>query len=106
MLATGVKRVNVVPDNDAPGFRDAEREAAAYSAAGLDVYVIVLPGLERKGDDVTDWFNQGGTAERLCLLADAAAPWQPSEAAGAWPPDRGGINGGSAGRRRRRRAQA
>lgn len=79
LLWAGVKRVNVVPDNDAPGLQHAELVAAACAAAGLDVRVIVLRGLPAHGD-VTDWFTQGGTAERLCLLSDGTAPWQPSHA--------------------------
>jgi putative DNA primase/helicase len=56
--------VVILPDNDEPGKRHAEKVAASLLAAGVRVRVLELPNLAEKGD-VTDWLNAGNTLEAL-----------------------------------------
>ena len=70
LVAAKVKRVTVIPDNDQPGKDHAERVAAACTAAGMKAKVLVLPHLPDKGD-VSDWLQQGHTADELRALMDA-----------------------------------
>jgi len=46
--------VAIIPDNDAPGQKHAERVAASIYGWAKSVRIITLPDQE-KGDDVTDW---------------------------------------------------
>ncbi len=74
------REVVILPDNDEPGQKHAERVAQAlHGCAGL-VKVLALPGLSEKGD-VSDWLQAGGTRDRLYALIDAVKPWKPSEQA-------------------------
>jgi len=67
--------VVVLPDNDKPG-RDLAQDKAT-SLYGIARSVKVLEGLElpEKGD-IIDWFNGGGTFERLEQLADACPDYE------------------------------
>jgi hypothetical protein len=67
--------VVILPDNDAPGERHAEQVAASLSGTARRVRVLRLPDLPSKGD-VIDWFQAGGTKERLMQLAGEAPDWQ------------------------------
>jgi len=79
------REVIILPDNDEPGRNHAEAIAASLQGKAAAVKVIELPGLPPKGD-VTDWFNAGGDAEALCVLAENAAAWTP-RAEGDQPPE-------------------
>lgn len=46
----GVKRVVILPDNDAPGLKHARAVARDCHAAGIEVTICALPGLPEKGD--------------------------------------------------------
>jgi putative DNA primase/helicase len=61
-------KVAILPDNDPPGRKHAERVAASLVNAGAKVKVLELPGLPEKGD-VSDWLDAGGTAGELTRLA-------------------------------------
>lgn len=58
------RRVVILPDNDEPGRKHADKVAHALNMANADVRVLLLPGLPPKGD-VSDWLDAGGTAETL-----------------------------------------
>lgn len=60
----GVKHVAVIPDNDGPGHASANRIAHDCWPAGFRVRLVHLPSLPDKGD-VSDWLDQGHTAEEL-----------------------------------------
>jgi hypothetical protein len=68
--------VIVLPDNDEPGRKHAQRVARSLARVAALVKVLSLPNLPDKGD-VSDWLQAGGTAERLQGLADAAPVWTP-----------------------------
>jgi hypothetical protein len=69
--------VVLLPDNDEPGRRHAERVARAIHGHARSVKVLSLPGVPAKGD-VTDWIAAGGTREKLAALVTASSPWEPS----------------------------
>lgn len=65
------RRVVILPDNDEPGRKHADKVAAALAGAGgAHVRVLCLPGLPPKGD-VSDWLDAGGTVEQLLELVAA-----------------------------------
>jgi putative DNA primase/helicase len=64
----GVKRVVILPDNDAPGRKHAEDVARLMKANGIAFTIVELPGL-RHGEDVSDWFANGHQVEELETLA-------------------------------------
>jgi hypothetical protein len=68
---TGVSEVILVPDNDEPGVRHAERFASALVAAGVQTKVLTLS----EGKDVTDWIAMGHGIDELQGHADAAPYW-------------------------------
>jgi putative DNA primase/helicase len=68
------KKVVILPDNDAPGAKHAERVREELFPVADEVRVVILPGLGLKGD-VCDWIEQrGGTREELERLTDEAKP--------------------------------
>lgn len=73
------RSVVILPDNDEPGRRHAERLAQILFAAVSSVKVLALPGLSDKGD-ISDWIAGGGTREKLAALVDAAPGWTPARA--------------------------
>jgi hypothetical protein len=70
------RKVVVLPDNDGPGRSHAQDVAASLHGVAAEVRVLELPGLAEHGD-ASDWLDNGGTAEALRELADAAPIWQP-----------------------------
>lgn len=71
LISAGVKRVCVLPDNDPPGENHAQQVARSCQAAGLDVRIVRLEGLPKKGD-VSDWFGAGHTKAELLELSKRA----------------------------------
>ncbi|NDL69340.1 toprim domain-containing protein [Vreelandella alkaliphila] len=61
------RRVVVLPDNDKAGHDHAEKVRASLVAAGAEVRVVALPGLQEKAD-VSDWLDDGGSKEALLDL--------------------------------------
>jgi len=70
------RHVVLPPDNDAPGRAHAEEVAAALAGVSASTRILVLPDLAPKGD-VSDWFDAGGTTEKLQALVDNQAEWTP-----------------------------
>ena len=70
------RRVAILPDNDPPCKAHALDVARNLSSGAASVKIVELPGLPEKGD-AFDWIAQGGTAEALLALADAAPEWTP-----------------------------
>ena len=65
---SGAARVVLIPDNDEPG---RAHMAHVAKALGQRARVVELPGLPEKGD-VSNWLDQGHTADELRALADTA----------------------------------
>ena len=76
-VKAGCLRLNVLPDNDAPGRGYAEDVARSCAAAGIVVRVINLPGLPA-GGDVRDWVRAGHTRKELLALVADAPVWAPA----------------------------
>jgi len=70
------RKVVVLPDNDNPGRDHAQSIVASLYGLAAEVRMLPLPDLPEKGD-VLDWLGNGGTAEALRELADAAPIWEP-----------------------------
>ncbi|MCG6534154.1 MAG: AAA family ATPase [Syntrophales bacterium LBB04] len=72
------KNANVVilPDNDEPGIKHAENVAEKLYGIVSSAKIVHLPGVPEKGD-ISDWMEQGGTAEKLQQLIDKADCWLP-----------------------------
>jgi len=69
--------VVIIPDNDDAGQEHAEAVARSLVGKAVDIRILNLPDLPRKGD-VSDWLNQGNRSEALHLLSDTAPHWRPS----------------------------
>jgi len=61
------KIVYILPDNDNPGRAHAANIYQNIKPIAADCKIVELPDL-REGQDVTDWFNKGGTLEKFTLL--------------------------------------
>jgi putative DNA primase/helicase len=57
LVDAGVKRLGVLPDNDAPGLKYAYAVAKDCQEAGISVSIIQLPGLGPK-EDVSDFISR------------------------------------------------
>ncbi len=66
------RRVVVLPDNDEPGAKHAEKVRSMLTGVASAVVVALLPGLPAKGD-VSDWLAAGGAVEALQALAPREA---------------------------------
>jgi hypothetical protein len=69
LVAAGVRRVAVLPDNDRVGHVHAEAVVRSCAEHGLVARMVRLPGLppvrEKHGEDVSDWLAQGHAADEL-----------------------------------------
>ena len=63
------RRVVVIPDNDKPGKRHAQKIAQSLSKSGTEARIVELPELPEKGD-VSDWLNNGGDKGKLLKLIE------------------------------------
>ena len=70
------RNVVILPDNDAPGLEHSQDVASRLQAVAEVVKILEFSDLPEHGD-VSDWLDQGGTADRLLELADAAPEWTP-----------------------------
>ena len=61
--------VIISPDNDPKGWEHAEMVARALIGIAKSVKIIRLPNLKGK-QDISDWFDQGGTVEELNRLVN------------------------------------
>jgi hypothetical protein len=77
----GVVEVVALEDNDRPGVAHAEAVAASCHAAGLIVRRPRLPGLPpvqaKHGEDVSDWLDDGHSADELRRVVEATPRWTP-----------------------------
>jgi len=58
-------------DNDDPGRRHGGQVVGSLQGVAKEVRILELPGLPEKGD-VSDWLDEGGTADQLYELARSA----------------------------------
>lgn len=72
------RSVVILPDNDEPGRKHADKVAHALGMVEADVRVIALPGLPPKGD-VSDWLDAGGTVAQLLELMATPCNHLPEE---------------------------
>ena len=70
------RRVVILPDADAPGRKHAEQVAASLRGVAASVKVLELPELAEK-QDVSDWLDNGHSADELTELVKAAPEWTP-----------------------------
>jgi hypothetical protein len=77
----------LLPDNDNAGREHSARIAAALAGVARSIVTINLPGLPEKGD-VSDWFNQGHTADDLIELYRVTPLNVPGQEPLAEPPPR------------------
>jgi hypothetical protein len=70
LTAAGCKHVVVFPDNDAPGEAHGRDVARSCVDAQLEVKLIPLPGLPKKGD-VSDYLAHHTKDELLAIVKDA-----------------------------------
>jgi DNA primase len=67
--------VCILPDNDPPGAKHAEKVAGNLVGIAGEVRIVALPDLG-DGDDVFDWIARGGTREQLEAIGAAAPLWE------------------------------
>jgi putative DNA primase/helicase len=73
--------VAILPDNDDPGRRHAEKVARALHGEAASVKVVMLPGLPEEGD-VSDWFDAGNSVDDLLRIVNETPEWEsPSSSA-------------------------
>ena len=68
-------RLIISPDNDKVGYKHAETVAKDVHTVTTELKIIKLLGLKEK-EDITDWFNQGHTAEELLELVKNTKPFE------------------------------
>jgi hypothetical protein len=69
--------VCILPDNDDPGIGHAQDIAQNLHGIAAKVRIIRLPGLPPKGD-ISDWLDQGGTADKLGELCLDTPEFRPA----------------------------
>ena len=70
--------VVILADNDEGGRKHAEAKAEQIHGVAATVRIIHFPELRNK-QDVSDFFEQGGTVGGLDERVKTAAPWQPAQ---------------------------
>lgn len=84
LLAAGVRRAVLLPDNDAPGKKHMDDVARSLKQYGIHVQRILLPDMPPKSD-VSDWLALGHTAAELEALTERT-PFVVSKNAPPEPP--------------------
>lgn len=74
LIAQGVRRVAVIPDNDAVGLAHASTVTAGLQKQGIEVRLVTLPGVSDHGD-LSDYLAEGHTKEELVGLIRATPLW-------------------------------
>lgn len=64
--------VVILPDNDEPGRKHGEKVAEILRTCAQTIKIVHLPGLPEK-EDVTYWFENGGTAHELKAIVERSA---------------------------------
>ncbi|MFC1783758.1 phage/plasmid primase, P4 family [Planctomycetota bacterium] len=72
------RHVCILPDNDEPGREHADQVAKELVGTAAMIKVLELPGLA-KGQDVSDWLNNGGDKIKLIELAEAEELYRPDD---------------------------
>jgi hypothetical protein len=70
-------KVAILPDNDQPGAKLAEKIARSLVRVAEVVKIVELPDLPDKGD-VVDWLDNGGTGDELKRRITDAPEWKPT----------------------------
>jgi putative DNA primase/helicase len=71
------RKVVILPDNDDPGRKHADRVARSLVGVAASLKILDLPGIPLKGDG-SDWLDADGTIAALQALSDAAPEWEPT----------------------------
>jgi AAA domain/Toprim-like len=75
------RTVYIIPDNDEPGDKYAQRVAQHLHGIAEKVAIVQLPGLGERtpdgGKDVSDWLELGNQPENLNYIAERAPEWAP-----------------------------
>jgi hypothetical protein len=81
------RKVRIIPDKDSDdtGLKHALGVAASLHGVAADVRILELPNLREHGD-VSDFLNNGGSADKLRELAEAAPVWEPEPVPAAVEP--------------------
>ena len=69
----------IVPHNDREGQVHAVKVAYSVQGVAKSVRVLELSGLPEGGGDISDWLDQGHTAQELMELARNAPEWETPE---------------------------
>ncbi len=72
------KVVFILPDNDKPGEEAAWKAVQALHNVVKSTHIVRLPGLGEK-EDIADWFDKGGSAEELELIARNSPAISPAD---------------------------
>jgi RecA-family ATPase len=72
------RAAHILPDNDEPGFRQANLVASNLLGVAREVRIVKLEGLA-DGEDVFDWIAREPFPENLLRIAEDAPLWQPGE---------------------------
>jgi hypothetical protein len=82
------RTVYIIPDNDEPGEKYAQRTAQNLHGIAAKVAIVELPGLGPRtpdgGLDVSDWLEAGNAPENLEYLAEQASVWEPQIPKDGW----------------------
>lgn len=73
------KLVSILPDNDEPGEKYALMIAEKLHGIAANVFIVRLPGLKEKGDDVCDWFKSGHTMDEFYDAVSNATEYEPHQ---------------------------
>jgi AAA domain-containing protein len=80
--------VYIIPDNDVPGEKYAQRVAQHLHGIAARVAVVELSGLGPRaadhGADVSDWLDLGNQPENLNYIAERASEWTPPIPKDGW----------------------
>ena len=73
------RTVYIIPDNDEPGWKYAQRVAQNLHGVAASVSIVELPGLGAKtidgGKDVSDWLDAANLPENLKHICEQAPEW-------------------------------
>ena len=82
------RTIYVIPDNDEPGHKYAQRVAQHLHGIAARVSIVELPGLgpraADRGNDVSDWLDAGNAGENLGYIAEQAPEWAPPTPKDGW----------------------
>jgi hypothetical protein len=82
------RTVYIIPDNDEPGHKYAQRVAQHLHSIAAKVAIVELPGLGPRtsdhGPDVSDWLDLGNQGENLRYIAEQSPEWTPPTPKDGW----------------------